>query len=81
MNGIDFDTFLAELSATSEDEFIDPRGVEWPERVDPDAWYFTPELVSLYGSDTWDALDERTRKRLAKAWRRSFDAWGYDFAA
>jgi len=65
MSQIDFDQFLKELSAVSEEQFIDPRELEWPAEVDPDAWYFTPELISLYGSDVWDTLDECQRKRLS----------------
>lgn len=65
MSQIDFDRFLAGLSAVSEEQFIDPGKLEWPAKVDPDAWYFTPELISLYGSDTWASLDERRRKRLS----------------
>ena len=64
MSRIDFDQFLAVLSATSEKQFIDPNAFNWPEEADPDAWYFTPELISLYGSDAWEAMDERQRKRL-----------------
>lgn len=67
MTSIDFDTYLAELSAQSEDAFIDPRSVDWPRDADPDAWYFTPELISLYGTDTWASLDEPARKRLSLA--------------
>ena len=65
MSRIDFDKFLARLSAISEAQFIDPSTVAWPAQVDPDAWYFTPELVSLYGTDVWDSLDVRQQKRLS----------------
>lgn len=65
MSHIDFDHFLGNLSAVSEEQFIDPGKLEWPAEVDPDAWYFTPELISLYGSDIWASLDERQRKRLS----------------
>lgn len=67
MNEIDFDEFLKGLSAVSEAQFIDPGGFEWPEVLDTDAWYFTPELISLYGSDVWNALDEHQQKRLSLA--------------
>ncbi len=65
MSDIDFEQFLANLSAVSEEQFIDPNELEWPAEADPDAWYFTPELISLYGSEAWDAMDEQQRKRLA----------------
>lgn len=67
MSQIDFDGFLAKLSAISEEQFIDPGGFEWPDKLDPDAWYFTPELISLHGTDVWDAMDERQQKRLSLA--------------
>ena len=67
MSQIDFDQILAKLSAVSEEEFIDPGRLEWPAEVDPNAWYFTPELISLYGSDIWESLDDRQRKRLSLA--------------
>ena len=67
MKTIDFDSFLAELSAKSEEQFIDPTTLCWPAELDADAWYFTPELISLYGTATWEALDERQRKQLSLA--------------
>lgn len=65
MKQINFDQFLAKMSAVSEAQFIDPGDFVWPAEVDPDAWYFTPELISLYGSEVWASLDERQRKRLS----------------
>lgn len=64
MNTIDFNQFLADLSATSEDAFIDPRHFHWPASIDADAWCFAPELVSLYGTRHWDALSQSQQKRL-----------------
>ena len=65
MSNIDFDEFLRGLSAASEAELPDPAALDWPDAVDEDGWYFTPELISLYGTAAWDALDERQRKRLS----------------
>ena len=72
MSQIDFDEFLQHLSVVSEEQFIDPGDLEWPAEADADAWYFTPELISLYGTDTWASLDERQRKRLGLAEAVSF---------
>jgi hypothetical protein len=72
MSHIDFDQFLKELSSVSEEQFIDPTGFDWPAAIDPDAWCFTPELVSLYGSDVWASMDERQRKRLSLAEAANF---------
>jgi len=65
MSGIDFDQFLEKLSSISERDYIDPASLQWPEAVDLDAWYFTPELISIFGSDTWHSMDEIQQKRLS----------------
>ncbi len=67
MSNIDFDRFLRRLSSDSEQTFINPNDLDWPATVDPDAWYFSPELISVYGTAVWDAMDERQRKRLSLA--------------
>lgn len=61
---------LAELSEqlceASEKKFVNPyEYLEWPETLDRERWYTSPELVSLHGTETWDALDEPARKRLS----------------
>ena len=39
---------------------------DWPESIEPEAgWSMSPELISIYGTEAWDALDEVTRKRLS----------------
>jgi hypothetical protein len=39
---------------------------DWPESLEPDAaWYMAPELVSIYGTDTWAGLSEAQQKRLS----------------
>jgi len=40
-------------------------GIEWPAELDRDAWYMSPELVSLYGSDTWQRMTEAQQRELA----------------
>jgi hypothetical protein len=65
MSDIDFDRFLKSLSAASERQVLDPAALDWPDAVDEDGWYFTPELISLYGTPAWAALDERQRRRLS----------------
>lgn len=65
MSNIDFDRFLRKLSAASERSPLDPRRIEWPAEVDPDSWYFSPELISLYGTPVWEAMSARERKRLS----------------
>ena len=38
---------------------------DWPEKLDPELYCMPPELISLYGTPAWDALDEPTRRRLS----------------
>ena len=39
---------------------------DWPEALVPDAdWYMSPELISIYGTDAYEALDETQQKRLS----------------
>jgi len=39
---------------------------DWPETLDPEAgWYMSPELISIYGTEAWDALDQTARFRLS----------------
>ena len=42
MSNIDFNRFLQRLSSVSEQTFIDPAILEWPEAVDP-----TTDLIKL----------------------------------
>jgi hypothetical protein len=43
-----------------------PVITDWPESLDITGdWMLSPELVSLYGSDTWHGLDELAQKKLA----------------
>jgi len=54
------------LCEASRRKALDPYlAVQWPETIDLAAWYTSPELVSLEGTEIWDALPDETRKRLA----------------
>ena len=54
------------LCRVSVEQCIDPHSrIEWPERVEEDAWYTSPELVSLFGTPAYEQLDEAQRKRLS----------------
>ncbi len=65
MSNIDFDRFLSTLSEVSEREHIDPATFDWPDTVPEDAWYFSPELISIYGTEAWQQLSDAARKRLS----------------
>jgi len=38
---------------------------EWPENLDEDAWYFTPEYISIYGTSEFEQLTTADQKRLS----------------
>jgi hypothetical protein len=39
--------------------------VDWPDTVDPrSAWFFSPELSSLHGTELWHGLDDTQRHEL-----------------
>src|SRR5687767_7163377 len=38
---------------------------DWPDSVARPGWYTSPELVSAYGGDLWDSLDEGQRQELS----------------
>jgi hypothetical protein len=40
--------------------------IDWPDGVEPEAeWFMSPELVSIYGTETWERLDDKARRRLS----------------
>ena len=42
------------LCQTSRNKYLNPYdSIEWPETLDPDQWFFSPELISLYGTETY----------------------------
>jgi hypothetical protein len=53
----------AHLSIVSESTPI--QKIEWPAELDRDAWFMSPELLSLYATDIWNELDESARKRVS----------------
>lgn len=38
---------------------------DWPEELPEDAWYMSPELISIYGTDEYESLSEARQKRLS----------------
>lgn len=65
MTTLTFDKVVSRLSALSEEKFMDPGALNWPAEADSDSWYFSPELISLYGSDIWSRMSDPERKKLS----------------
>jgi len=61
---------LAELTTrlcrVSREQAIDPFSrLTWPETLEREQWFMSPELVSLYGTVDWDTLKEKDRRVLS----------------
>ena len=62
----DLAEMVATLTSASRRKAVDPyASFAWPESMDRDQHFMSPELVSLYGTEIWDGLDERVRRRLS----------------
>ena len=57
---------LDRLCASSRRNSRNPSDeIPWPDELDRDAWFTSPELMSVYGTDVWDGLTDRDRRRLS----------------
>ena len=60
------DSVLSELSRASLRLRNDPyETIGWPEALDPEAWHFTPELISIHGTEDFEALAEDRKRNVA----------------
>ena len=54
------------LCKVSEKHYINPFDqLKWPETVDRNNWFTSPELISIEGTPLWNSLDESQRKYLS----------------
>jgi hypothetical protein len=53
------------LCEASRKDFANPYKLSWPETADPNQWYTSPELISLYGTAYYSELSETQQKRLS----------------
>jgi hypothetical protein len=54
------------LCRASREDYINPYTyLEWPETLDFDQWFFSPELLSLYGMPVYTGLSEAQQHRLS----------------
>lgn len=57
---------VARLCEVSIKDYINPYSyLEWPETLDREQWFTSPELISLYGTDLYEEMTEDERKRLS----------------
>lgn len=56
----------AKLTEKSKRQFYDvTTKIHWSEELDQSKWMMSPELVSIYGTELWDSLDESAQRNLA----------------
>lgn len=61
-----FQETLDRLCASSRRNLRNPADeIPWTDTLDAAAWCTSPELLSVYGTDLWETLDEEARRRLA----------------
>ena len=54
------------LSGLSQRHFRNAyEAIDWPDSLDRDQWFVSPELISIFGTPAWDVLDEFERKELS----------------
>jgi P-aminobenzoate N-oxygenase AurF len=56
---------VSQLCRASQRSFWNAFEFAWPEAIGDDEWCTSPELISLYGTEQWDGLDDAGRRRLA----------------
>jgi para-aminobenzoate N-oxygenase AurF len=62
----DFATTVKRLCDASIKDYFNPySSFEWPESLDPEQWFTSPELISLHGMNVYEDLTEAERKRLS----------------
>jgi hypothetical protein len=57
---------VSRLCTASRKHYDNPyEAIEWPESLDGRDWFFSPELISLYGTEYYEGLTETQRRRLS----------------
>jgi hypothetical protein len=60
-------TRSSQLIAASERTTLDPFvEIDWDQPLDDTAYYLPPEMLSLYGTATWEAMNEAQRIRYSR---------------
>lgn len=57
---------VKKLCDASVKSFLNPYSyISWPEAMDRNQWFISPELISIFGTPEFEALDEHEKKRLS----------------
>lgn len=62
----DFPRTIEKLCEASKKEYANPYSdMEWPEALDGEGWFMSPELISIYGTPDYDRLSEGEKRKLS----------------
>ena len=62
----DFSSTVEKLCNASRRNYVNPYDhIQWPESLDQDQWFFSSELLSLYGTPLYRDMTEEQKKRLS----------------
>jgi len=57
---------VEKLCEASKRDYLNPYvQLEWPEVLDAEQWFTSPELLSIYGTERYERLSEAEKKRLS----------------
>jgi len=59
-------TMIEKLCKASEKDYSNPyQAILWPDSISKEEWYMSPELISIYGTETFEKMPEYEKKRLS----------------
>src|SRR5437868_6875978 len=62
----DISQVAKKLTAQSIKGFYNPfTHIQFPETLDKNQWFVSPELISIFGTPEWEALSEDQKKKLS----------------
>lgn len=56
---------VEKLCDASRNDYNNPYDLKWPETLPSDTWFFSPELISIYGTEQYERMNEDKRKQLS----------------
>jgi hypothetical protein len=62
----EFTKTVKKLCDASVKDYVNPYSyLDWPEALDIEQWFTSPELISLFGTEFYDRMTEAEKKRLS----------------
>jgi hypothetical protein len=61
-----FEATIARLCTLSKAKYANPyAAIDWPEQLDRDQWFMSPEIISIFGTEAYARLSETEQRRLS----------------